>query len=292
MKYINKFQTVAAYDEAEKYYPNVSYIEATDEVRYQETDPTITVAIYTTTSANQNVKILNNQERFDSIVIDGEAQTIGTDILNHTFATTGNHKVELVCKYVTLPDNCFDGCTELTDITLSTLITGMNGNVFHGCTGLTSVKIGYSVTYIYGAVYYDSPNITSITVDRGNTVYNDGNGSNCIIKTSTNELIQGCKNTVIPNTVTKIDNIAFRIMGLTGALNIPASVTSIGDSAFMNNMGITSITCNATTPPTLGSNVFYNIPATCPIYVPAASVDAYKAASGWSDRAAYIQAIP
>ena len=39
MKYINLFDTQAEYDEAEKYYPNVSYIEATDEVVYQENDP-------------------------------------------------------------------------------------------------------------------------------------------------------------------------------------------------------------------------------------------------------------
>lgn len=39
MKYINLFETQAAYDAAAKYYPNVSYIEATDEVVYQENDP-------------------------------------------------------------------------------------------------------------------------------------------------------------------------------------------------------------------------------------------------------------
>lgn len=39
MKYINLFDTQAAYDAAEKYYPNVSYIEATDEVVYAETAP-------------------------------------------------------------------------------------------------------------------------------------------------------------------------------------------------------------------------------------------------------------
>ena len=39
MKYINLFDTQAEYDEAQKYYPNVSYIVATDEVVYQENDP-------------------------------------------------------------------------------------------------------------------------------------------------------------------------------------------------------------------------------------------------------------
>ena len=39
MKYINLFETQADYAAAQKYYPNVSYIEATDEVVYQENDP-------------------------------------------------------------------------------------------------------------------------------------------------------------------------------------------------------------------------------------------------------------
>jgi len=45
-------------------------------------------------------------------------------------------------------------------------------------------------------------------------------------------------------------------------------------------------------PPTLGSGALSNVPADCAIYVPSASVAAYQAASGWSARSAYIQAIP
>jgi len=40
----------------------------------------------------------------------------------------------------------------------------------------------------------------------------------------------------------------------------------------------------------LGRDVFYDT-NNCPIYVPAASVDAYKSASGWSAYASRIQAI-
>ncbi len=53
---------------------------------------------------------------------------------------------------------------------------------------------------------------------------------------------------------------------------------------------MSSITCNATTPPALGTDVFANT-NNCPIYVPAASVETYKAASGWSGYASRIQAI-
>jgi len=95
----------------------------------------------------------------------------------------------------------------------------------------------------------------------------------------------------IPNSVTTIGNNAFAYCrGLT-SIRIPNSVTTIGGSVFFECTGLTSITSLNTTPPTLGTNVFFNVPATCPIYVPAASVNAYKAASGWSDRADYIQPI-
>ena len=58
MKYINLFDTQAAYDAAEKYYPNTSYIEATDEVVYQyEPYSDIIVAKFTTTSGFSFEKI-------------------------------------------------------------------------------------------------------------------------------------------------------------------------------------------------------------------------------------------
>lgn len=95
----------------------------------------------------------------------------------------------------------------------------------------------------------------------------------------------------IPASVTSIGNYAFRgCYGLT-SITIPNLVTTIGEGVFFECTGLTSITSLNTTPPTLGTNVFFNVPATCTIYVPAASVNAYKAASGWSDRADYIQPI-
>ena len=76
--------------------------------------------------------------------------------------------------------------------------------------------------------------------------------------------------------------------------NIPASVTynsvtysvtSIGEKAFEYCSGLTSITCEAITPPTLGSvwGVFSNVNKSIPLYVPAGSVSAYKSADQWKD---------
>lgn len=72
---------------------------------------------------------------------------------------------------------------------------------------------------------------------------------------------------------------------------LPNTVTEIGQTALYNCSGLNSITILATTPPILANiNALTN--TDCPIYVPAASVDTYKAATNWSQYALYIQAIP
>lgn len=97
---------------------------------------------------------------------------------------------------------------------------------------------------------------------------------------------------IIPNSVTTIENYAFvECMGLSSVI-IPDSVTAIGDYNFSYSYHLTSVTIEATTPPTLGNNVFTGSSSGFKIYVPAASVETYKAASGWSTYAADIEPIP
>lgn len=76
---------------------------------------------------------------------------------------------------------------------------------------------------------------------------------------------------------------------------IPPSVVLVGNGLFTNCTGLYSITFLPITPPTFSgtatSNVFGSNCALVPIYVLASSVAAYQAASGWSARAEYIQAI-
>ena len=75
------------------------------------------------------------------------------------------------------------------------------------------------------------------------------------------------------------------------AITIPSAVTSIGHYALRRCTSLKTITSLPTTPPTWGSQSF---DGTNPdvVYVPSASVAAYKSASGWSAYASKIQAIP
>lgn len=91
--------------------------------------------------------------------------------------------------------------------------------------------------------------------------------------------------------LTTIGNYSFRYCTSLTSLVIPENITNIGMYAFDNCTGLTSITFESTTPPTINNTSLYNT-NNCPIYVPAESVDTYKAASNWSTYASRIQAIP
>ena len=71
-------------------------------------------------------------------------------------------------------------------------------------------------------------------------------------------------------------------------VNLPSTITSFGNQAFYGCYRMKALTILAVTPPTIGAG--QTLPTAGTIYVPAESVDAYKAA--WTSYASRIQAIP
>ena len=138
-------------------------------------------------------------------------------------------------------DRLFLNGEEIKDLVIPNTVKSIRGEGSATWYGLTSVTIPNSVTSISSEAFNNCYNLTSIKVEDGNPYYDSRNNCNAIIDNN-NQLIVGCKNTVIPNSVTSIGHYAF--WGCTGltSITIPNNVTSIGHYAFSNCSGLTSVT--------------------------------------------------
>ena len=75
------------------------------------------------------------------------------------------------------------------------------------------------------------------------------------------------------------------------SVDIPATIESIGSSAFRKNQKLTQITCRVIDPISISSTVFQDVDKSkCVLYVPYQSIQLYKAADVWKDF--MIEAIP
>lgn len=176
-------------------------------------------------------------------------------------------------------NNCFDGCSLLSSFPFDKVST-IDQYAFRNCIALTGIN-GINITSIgpYCFAYCSNltgslnfPNLTSL-------------GSSCFRGTKISSIIS-------LGNITSIDSHCFRDNSSLTSVVLPSTITSIGQEAFRACSSLTSFTIYATTPPTLGSNVFYGINSNMIIYVPTAVVSDYQSASGWSSFASKIQAIP
>jgi Flp pilus assembly protein protease CpaA len=175
----------------------------------------------------------------------------------------------------------FADCSGLISVIIGNSVTTIGEFAFGSCSSLTSIEIPNSVTNIENDAFEGCIGLEQIDVESGNTVYDSRENCNAIIETTTNKLLTGCINTIIPNSVTSIEDDAFGGCNLT-SITIPSSVTYIGYYAFANCQGLTSMTVLADTPPVLGADAFFHVNTQIPVYVPCWSVEEYVNAA-WGD---------
>ena len=257
---------------------------------------------------------------------------IVTKIGDSMFASCENlTMVEMHNGVTQIGQNAFRGCTSLVKVELFNGLTIIGDSSFYMCTSLESITLPDSLQAIYGAAFYGCESLAGIyiprqaqisgpstfarciglediVVDEDNPYVDSRDNCNAIIQTDANTLLSGCKNTIIPDSVTVIGEGAFQGISTLTSITIPSGVAVILPNAFIQT-GLTSITlpdtieiidqssfaslgleltCLATTPPRYHADIMSDFSH---VYVPSDSVDAYKSAPGWSVYASVIESI-
>ena len=161
-------------------------------------------------------------------------------------------------------------------------ITTIDTNAFAGSM-CKNVIIPETVTFI-GNNAFSSANIGTMILQGNVTRVSDFAYSSAIAVNDVAPVIK------LNEGLAVIGAYAFDRANIAGEIEIPSTVTEIGEGCF-GWTGITTVICKPTTPPVLGPNAFSLETAGFTIKVPAASVAAYKAADGWKDYASYIVAM-
>lgn len=148
-------------------------------------------------------------------------------------------------------------------------------------SGITSLTIPSSVKGIYHQAFHWCNKLEKIEVESDNTVYDSRNKCNAIIETGKNQLAFGCKNTVIPNSVTSIKEFAFRGHWMKSIV-IPKSIISIGSLAFMDCWRLETIYSEIEEPFKISNDVFEDYDEKT-LYVPVGTKAKYEATDGWKE---------
>ena len=225
----------------------------------------------------------------------------------NSFAPAGITSYTIPDSITEIRSNAFYGCHSLTRVNIPDSVTEIGGFAFFDCTSLTTITIPDSVTKIGSSAFSDCPSLTAfygkfasgdnrcLIIDGVLNVFAPAGITSYAIPDSItsieNNAFRNCTSLIsvtIPDSVTTIRNHAFYCCTSLTSITIPDSVTSIGQYAFYGCKSLTSVYCKPTTPPTGGDSMFDDNASGRVIYVPTASVGAYKAARYWSVYASYI----
>ena len=232
--------TVGIADSALRYGKSLTSIVIPSSVESIGDDAFVLCKSLTTVTIRYGLKSIGNSaflycSALKSINIPKSVTNIGAS----AFGDCRNLTDVLLPQGITIISNgLFSGCNSLEDFTIPSSVKIIGDFAFMG-TAIKNIVIPKGVESIGANAFIVSTKMEIFTVEEGNKFYSsEGNG---LIEISTNKLLAGFKNTVIPDGVKHIEKNAFQGTNIT-SISIPDSVLSIGASAFLSCTNLESVT--------------------------------------------------
>ena len=188
------------------------------------------------------------------------------------FAPAGLTKFTVPSGVTSIGKSVFSGCSALKELSLPAGLKEIAPGAFMECSGLVSMTVPDGVERIPGSAFKGCTSLTGVVIPSSVTVIDQYAFQDC----------RSLQDVVLPEGVGVVGDDCFRSCTSLFSLDLPASITRVGNNVFSGCGSLASVTVRALTPPQLGGNAFKGVPVYCNIYVPAESLEAYKA-STWND---------
>jgi len=201
--------------------------------------------------------------------------------MNAFYGCHSLYSLNLPSSITAISRGTFTNCESLTSFTFPYRLSNISDEAFKGCSGLRSIEITPYVKVVANNAFSYCA-LERISVSSSNSYYDSRQNCNAIIEKSSNKLVVGCKNTVIPEDVKKVGGQAF--MGCIGLreITLPESLEGIESEAFMDCNDLVMVTSLAKKPLTISSNTFststYNYAI---LKVPYGKKSLYASSTGW-----------
>lgn len=184
--------------------------------------------------------------------ISGVSGAIGDSRFAATTTTTVFRRVTglIINEGVTsLGSRAFEGWRKLISFDMPSSITSIGTYCFNDCHALSSLTLSPNLTTIPTYAFYSCGQLIELD---------------------------------IPDLVSSVRSNAFTHCGKLKKLTLGSGLTLIESGAFANASLLEEIIVKATTPPAITSTSFSNLPSSCVIKVPLASLSTYQATPNWS----------
>lgn len=261
-----------------------------------------TYLVFPTTLTNISTMAFKDCSSLEKVYNAGNTiETIGLDAFSNCSKMSFSSRVFASLKDV--KRGAFLG-TKVTGLNFSAgTVTEIPDSLFYGVSALTTIIHNDKITKIGKFAFYNCTKLDRFSMSNSGKLDVPGTCSTIDNYAFSNCRALGANGVDIAEGVTTLGNRVFRYMIKMKTITLPSTLTTMSYGCFSGHasylMDIDCITVKATTPPTIKGTSTY--PASLcedtslctikSIKVPAASVDAYKAADGWSQFKSVISAI-